>query len=305
MRATDIGEAATNSALTITNVTKNYGDVRAIDGLDLTIRAGETVALLGPNGAGKSTTIAMLLGLTAPDTGTVRVLGGDPERAVRNGRIGAMPQENRLIPRVKVRELIGFVRECYPAPPPLAEILETARITDLAGRWADKLSGGQTQRVRFAIALAGAPELIVLDEPTASLDVESRRELWAAIRGYAASGRTVLFSTHYLEEADDNADRIVVVDRGRLIADGTSAEIKQRVAGRTVSVDLPAGTALDRLPGVVAVEIRGDRAHLRSTDSDATVLALAGAGVVRNLEVTGAALEDAFLALTDTTKETV
>ncbi|MWA00191.1 ATP-binding cassette domain-containing protein [Actinomadura sp. LD22] len=299
----------TASAAEFAGVTKSYGTVRAVDGLDLRLDRGTSVALLGPNGAGKSTAIGMLLGLLQPDRGTVALLGTTPAQAVRAGRVGAMPQSGRLIGGVTVRELLGFVRLAYarksrahakePPVPALSELMEAARITELAGRRADQLSGGQAQRVRFAIAMAGAPDLIVLDEPTAGLDIEARRELWAAVRGYAEKGGTVLFSTHYLEEADDHADRIVVLDRGRVVADGTSESIKRRVPGRTVSFDL-AGPApsLDVLPGVVSSEVSGGRARLHTTDSDATVLALAEAGCVRNLEVTGARLEEAFLTLT-------
>jgi len=287
------------NAVSFTGVTKRYGAVQAVAGLSLDIPTGQTIALLGPNGAGKSTTIGMLLGLLPPDEGRVEVLGGTPEQAVRSGRIGAMPQEGRPIPRVSVRELVGFVRGTYPRPLPLAEILETARIADLADRRVDALSGGQSQRLRFAIALAGDPELMVLDEPTAALDVESRRELWASVRAYAARDRTVLFCTHYLDEADAFADRIVVIGDGRVLADGTPEEIKSRVAGRTVSVDVPGSLAfLQGLPGVVVSEVHGGRARLTTTDSDATVIALARAGAIRNLEVAGAGLEEAFLALT-------
>ncbi|MER7543862.1 ATP-binding cassette domain-containing protein [Actinomadura sp.] len=292
-------------AVLFTGATKDYGTVRAVDGLDLRLDRGTSVALLGPNGAGKSTAIAMLLGLIPPDAGEVRLLGTAPQRAVRSGRVGAMPQTGRLIGGVTVRELLGFVRRAYAAKardravPPLDELMETARVADLAGRRADRLSGGQAQRVRFAIAVAGAPDLLVLDEPTTGLDIESRRELWASVRSYAEHGRTILFSTHYLEEADDYADRIVVIDRGRVIADGTSEEIKRRVPGRTVAFDLDGpAAALDGLPGVVGSEVRGRRVLLHTTDSDATVLALAEAGMVRDLEVTGAGLEEAFLALT-------
>ncbi|MCP2335601.1 ABC transporter ATP-binding protein [Actinomadura rupiterrae] len=292
-------------AVELHGVTKSFGAVRAVDGIDLRLARGRTVALLGPNGAGKSTVISMMLGLRAPDAGTVRVLGGTPERAVRAGRIGAMPQTGRLIGGVTVRELVGFVQRAHAAVargpvPSLDDLLGVARISDLAGRRADALSGGQAQRVRFAMAVAGSPDLIVLDEPTAALDIESRRELWAAIRTCADRGATVLFSTHYLEEADAEADRIVVVDRGRVVADGTSEEIKRRVPGRTVSVDAP--TSLDAdlsaLPGVVSSEVDARRVRLHTTDSDATVLALAAAGAVRNLEVSGASLEEAFLSLT-------
>ncbi|MEV5410097.1 ABC transporter ATP-binding protein [Thermopolyspora sp. NPDC052614] len=296
-------EPATGAALALHRLSKSYGAVRAVDGLDLTVPRGQTVALLGPNGAGKSTTIGMLLGLIAPDSGHAEVFGMPPERAVRRGLLGAMPQEGGLVSRVTVRELLRFVAGTYAgthaAPLPPEEVLATARLADIADRWVDRLSGGQAQRVRFAVALAGNPRLLVLDEPTAALDVESRREFWENMRRYAERGTTILFSTHYLEEADEHADRVVVVSRGRVVADGTSREIKRVVALTTVSVTVDGETSwLGRLPGVTAVEVRGDRARLRSSDSDATVLALARAGAVRDLEVAPAALEDAFLALT-------
>ncbi|HEY9439230.1 MAG TPA: ABC transporter ATP-binding protein [Streptomyces sp.] len=274
--------------------------VRAVDGIDLTIGRGETVALLGRNGAGKSTTISLLLGLNEPDAGTVELLGRSPDRAVRAGLVGAMLQEGRPIPRVTVRELISFVASTYPHPMPVADVLALAGVTAYADRRIDKLSGGQTQRVRFAVALAGNPELIVLDEPTAALDVEARRAFWDSMRVFAGRGNTVLFSTHYLEEADENADRIVVIDRGRIVADGSSELIKRAAGGNLVSFDLAGRTAdgLELLPGVVAVEVRGGRALLRTDDSDATVVALVGIGAVRGLQVAPATLEDAFLSLT-------
>jgi ABC-2 type transport system ATP-binding protein len=287
------------AAVDLRGVSFRYGQVRAVDGLNLTIRPGEVVALLGPNGAGKSTTINLTLGVLAPDAGTIRIAGRSPAQAVASGRIGAMPQEGGLVPRTTVAELVRFLHGLYPDPMPVADVLAAAGLTDLAGRTVERLSGGQAQRLRFAMALVGHPGLLVLDEPTAALDVASRREFWAAMRGYARSNRTIVFSTHYLEEADDNADRIVVIAGGRTIADGTGDEIKKVVAGRTVSFDLTGTSAgLDRLPGVVAVEIRGDRAHLSTTDSDATVVALASAGLVRDLEVVGAGLEEAFMTLT-------
>ncbi|MGJ6965385.1 ABC transporter ATP-binding protein [Streptosporangium sp. G11] len=289
----------TNDAVSLRDVTKRFGAVRAVDGLSLDLPAGQTVALLGPNGAGKSTTIGLLLGLLAPDSGTVRVFGNTPEAAIRSGRLAAMPQEGGLVSRTTVRELVGFVSGTYRAPLPLEEVLATAGLEGLAGRRVERLSGGQAQRVRFALALIGDPELILLDEPTAALDVRARREFWENMRAFAARGRTIVFSTHYLEEADEYADRVVVVDRGRIVADGTSGEIKRLVALSTVSVAATGDTApLERLPGVVSVEIRGRRAHLRTRDADATVVALAAAGAVRDLEVVPAALEDAFIALT-------
>ncbi|MGW3242730.1 ABC transporter ATP-binding protein [Streptomyces sp. NPDC001070] len=286
--------------MSFTRVVKTFGAVRAVDGVDLEILRGESVALLGRNGAGKSTAISLLLGLNEPDDGEIRLFGTTPHAAVRAGRVGAMLQDGRPIPRVTVRELITFVARTYPAPMPVAEALELAGLTEVAGRRADRLSGGQAQRVRFAVALAGNPELIVLDEPTAALDVEARRAFWDSMRAYAARGNTVLFSTHYLEEADENADRIVVIDHGRVVADDSGERIKRAVGGNLVSFDL-AGAAtegLRQLPGVVSVEVRGDRALLRSADSDATVVALADRGMIRGLEVTAASLEDAFLSLT-------
>jgi ABC-2 type transport system ATP-binding protein len=298
----------TTDVVGFAGASKSYGGVRAVEGLDLAIGRGETVALLGPNGAGKSTTIGMLLGLLPPDEGTVRLFGGSPRGAVAAGRVGSMLQEAGLPSNVKVAELVAFVRGLYPEPLPVEKILATAGISGLIGRRSDKLSGGQTARVRFALALSGDPDLLVLDEPTAAMDVEGRREFWKSMRSHAATGRTILFSTHYLEEADVNADRIVVIAGGRVVAEGPGTEIKNRAGGRTVSLDLSGGPSggLDRLPGVVSVEMHGDRATLRSTDSDATVAALVGErGTPRNLEVSGVGLEEAFLALTtqDKTRE--
>ncbi len=298
---------------------KTFGAVRAVDGVDLEIGRGETVALLGlphsrlrstggtPIGAGKSTAISLLLGLNTPDTGTVELFGAAPESAVRNGLVGAMLQEARAVPRVTVGELVAFVARRYPAPMPVERALELAGIGELAGRRVDRLSGGQTQRVRFAVALAGNPSLIVLDEPTAALDVEARQAFWQSMRGFARRGHTVLFSTHYLEEADAHADRIVVIDRGRIVADGTGEQLKRAAGGSLVSIDLAGRPTegLDRLPGVRSLEIRGDRALLRTDDSDATVRALADLDAIRGLEVAPASLDDAFLALTAHELETV
>ncbi|MFF3331162.1 ATP-binding cassette domain-containing protein [Streptomyces sp. NPDC002888] len=290
----------TERAVSFRGAVKAYGDVRAVDGVDLEIAHGETVALLGRNGAGKSTTISLLLGLAEPDAGTVELFGAPPEVSVRAGRVGTMLQEARAVPRVTVGELVAFVAGRYPAPLPVARALELAGIAELAGRRVDRLSGGQTQRVRFAVALAGDPALLVLDEPTAALDVEARHAFWEAMRAYARRGHTVLFSTHYLEEADAYADRVLVLDRGRVVADGTGEELRRSAGGNLVSVDRagrgPADLAL--LPGVRSVEVTGGRARLRTDDSDATVVALARLGAIRGLEVAPASLDDAFLNLT-------
>lgn len=286
--------------MSFTGAVKTYGAVRAVDGVDMRIAQGETVALLGRNGAGKSTAISLLLGLVQADEGTVELFGAAPERSVLAGRVGAMLQDSRAVPRVTVRELVSFVAGRYPAPMPVAHALELAGITDLAGRRVDRLSGGQTQRVRYAVALAGNPSLLVLDEPTAALDVEARHAFWRSMREYAGLGRTVLFSTHYLEEADAHADRIIVIDRGRVVADGTGEQLRRAAGGNLVSIDLdgPGTEGLTLLPGVRSMEVRGDRALLRTDDSDATVIALAELGAIRGLEVAPASLDDAFLALT-------
>ncbi|WP_327367140.1 ABC transporter ATP-binding protein [Streptomyces sp. NBC_01217] len=292
------------AAVVLTGVIRTFGragrTVRAVDGIDLSIGRGETVALLGRNGAGKSTTIGLLLGLDEPESGSVRVLGRTAGQAVRAGLVGAMLQDGRPVQRVTVRELITFVASTYPRPMPVAEALSLAGVSAYANRRVDKLSGGQTQRVRFAVALAGNPELIVLDEPTAALDVEARRTFWDSMRAYARRGNTVLFSTHHLEEADENADRIVVIDRGRVVADGSGDTIRGAAGSSLVSFDLAGRPAegLELLPGVVTAEVSGNRALLHTADSDATVVELARLGAIRDLQVCRATLEDAFLALT-------
>ena len=290
------------NAISLSGVSKSYGSVLAVDALDIAVEDGRTVALLGPNGAGKSTTINMMLGLLRPTSGTIQIFGGTPAQAVSRGEIGAMLQSGLLIPELTVRELVEFVRRLYPKPLDRDEIFEMADLTDLAGRRAGRLSGGQAQRVRFALAIAGAPRLLVLDEPTAAMDVESRLRFWQSMRAYAALGRTVLFATHYLEEADENSDRVIVIARGHVVADGTAAEIKAGVSTQTVRFalgDQPTA-GLDTLPGVNGVEIRSGTVTLRTTDSDATVAALFPVTPldVHDLRISGADLEDAFLALT-------
>jgi ABC-2 type transport system ATP-binding protein len=289
------------AGLRIRGLTKSYGPVRAVDGVDLDVVAGETVALLGPNGAGKSTTIDMLLGLSRPDTGEVTAFGRPPADAVRAGLVGAMLQSGGLIGEVSVRELVELAASLYPAPMPVDEVLDRADLTELADRRTTKLSGGQTQRVRFALALVPDPQLLVLDEPTAALDVEARRRFWASMRQLTAAGRTVLFATHYLEEADAYADRVVLLARGRVVADGPATAIKAVVGGRTVRCTLPGAdlAALRRLPGVTAADAHGDVVTLRCSDSDAALRALLAAEpAARDVEVAGADLEDAFLSLT-------
>jgi ABC-2 type transport system ATP-binding protein len=277
------------------------GPVEAVREVDLSIARGETIALLGPNGAGKSTTIDMLLGLRRPDRGKVSVFGGSPADAVAAGQVSAMLQVGSLIPDLSVRELVTMVASLYPRPLEVGDVLALAGISGLAERRTQKLSGGETQRARFAVALVGDPELLVLDEPTAGMDVEGRRSFWTAVRELAARGKTIVFATHYLEEADANADRAVLMARGSVVADGPTTEIKARVGGRTIRATLPAADldSLAELPGVTAVEAHGETVIVACSDSDAAIRALLGEYPdARDIEIRGAAFEEAFLELT-------
>jgi ABC-2 type transport system ATP-binding protein len=283
------------------NVTKVYGRVRAVDGVSLKIRAGETVALLGPNGAGKSTSVDMLLALRPPTSGQIHVLGTDPYRAVKSGGVGAMLQSGGLMPEVTVREIVALVAGLHPRPLPVDQTLRRAGVAGLAGRRVDRLSGGQAQRVRFALAIAGECDLIVLDEPTTAMDVETRRSFWADMRAEAAQGRTLLFATHYLEEADQAADRVLVISNGRLIADGSPGEIKSQAGVRRLSFRL--GQVDERflrsLPALVSVDVQQDLVRIGSADTDRTLYALLDAGYrPREIEIASVGLEEAFLAIT-------
>jgi ABC-2 type transport system ATP-binding protein len=287
-------------ALDIEGLTVRYGETLAVDGLDLRIDAGETVALLGSNGAGKSSTLNAALGLFRPAAGRVRLLGQEPLAAIRAGGVGAMLQHGGLPSETRVGEVLDLVRRQYADPWPLGDLVATAGIDGLLGRKVDALSGGQRQRVLLALALAGAPPLLVLDEPTSAMDVEARQAFWTTMRGLAGRGHTVVFATHHLDEADAVADRVVVVAGGRVVADGSSAAVKSAVAGRTVRFTCPAPRGgLDVLPGVTSVGELGDLVELATTDAEATLRALlARYDRLPDLEVRGATLEQAFLQLT-------
>jgi ABC-2 type transport system ATP-binding protein len=277
------------------------GPIRAVRGIDVQIAVGETVALLGPNGAGKSTTIDMLLGLLAPDAGTVTVFGGSPQEAVTRGSVGGMLQTGELIRDLSVRELISMMASLYPDPLPVDEVLELTGVSEIAQQRTQKLSGGQTQRVSFAVALVSNPELLVLDEPTVALDVEGRLGFWTTMREFAGRGKTILFATHYLEEADAYADRAVLVAHGEIVADGPTNEIKAMVGNRSIRATLPGvdPDELARLPGVSGTERRGEAVTLVCNDSDAAIRALLAAyPAARDIEIEAAGLEQAFLELT-------
>jgi ABC-2 type transport system ATP-binding protein len=280
---------------------KHFGAVRAVDGIDLDIAPGETVALLGPNGAGKSTTIDMILGLAKPDAGSVQVFGSAPAQAVQRGAIGAMLQTGELIRDLKVRELLTMMGSLYPNPASLDDVVGVTGLADIVDRRTNKLSGGQTQRVRAAIALISNPDLLVLDEPTVAMDVEGRHVFWNSIRDIAALGKTILFATHYLDEADSYADRIVLMARGRIVADGPATEIKATVGLRTIRATLP-GADVSRvamLGGVKSADRRGEAVVLHCTDSDLAIRELLREyPAASDIEIAGAGLEQAFLLLT-------
>ena len=296
---------ANTASVSLLDLTKSFrspgGPVHAVRGVNIEIAPGETVALLGPNGAGKSTTIDMLLGLSEPDTGHVHIFGMTPKEAIAQGAIGAMLQTGAVLGDLSVRELIDMMASLYPNPLAIEDVLDLAGIADIAGRRTNKLSGGQTQRVRFAVAMVSNPDLLVLDEPTVAMDVESRHKFWESMRVFTSRGKTVLFATHYLEEADANADRIILMARGEVVADGAATEIKAATGGRQIRGTLPGADldALRALPGVRSAEPRGDSITLNCSDSDLAVRALLEAfPTIRDLEITGAALEAAFLQLT-------
>lgn len=305
---------------TLSHITKSYRNGvmalgTAADGLSLSLRRGEIVALLGPNGAGKSTAVRLMMGLSAPSSGTVRIFGADPRQSQTRLRTGVMLQVGRTPDMLRVREQLQLFRGYYPAPLPYAELVKSAGLEGIEERFFGQLSGGQKQRVLFALALAGDPDLVFLDEPTVGLDIESRRQLWAQIRSLAARGKTVLLTTHYLEEADALAHRIIVIDKGRVVCEGTPAEVKAFAAGGA-STDASAPraaamlktircvTALSReallsMPGVAEVTVEANMTTLRAVQPETALREmLALDPTLHGLEVSSPALEDAFLALT-------
>ncbi|MBL7257851.1 ABC transporter ATP-binding protein [Paractinoplanes lichenicola] len=304
MTLTTAPEAAPGTgtaAVDLDGVVKRFGAVTAVDGISLTIRPGEVVALLGPNGAGKTTTVDMLLGLSQPSQGRVAVYGKPPADAVALGLVSAVMQTGGLLKDYTVEETVRLTAVLFGKPrTAVTEALRRAGLTDIGKRLVGKCSGGQQQRLRFAMALLPDPELLILDEPTTGMDVAGRHEFWSAIRDDAARGRTVIFATHYLEEADAYADRVVFVRRGRIVADGTAAEVKALAAGRTVRATLPGATeaALAAIGGVDRAEVRGDTVYLHGNDTDEIARHLLTRTPAKDLEITSRNLEDAFLALT-------
>jgi len=284
----------------VRNLKKSYGNVVALHDLNLEIRAGELLALLGPNGAGKTTLVHVLLGMARPDAGSVKVFGADPYGGQVQTRVGAMLQVGRVPETMKVREHIDLFSSYYPNPLPMAETLEIAGLTDIKNRPYGELSGGQKQRVLFAISICGNPDLLFLDEPTVGLDVESRRLMWSQIRTLIARGKTVLLTTHYLNEADALAERILVLNHGSIIAEGTPAEIKTRATGKQIRCT--SRLTLDevrQIPGVLSVKSDRYAFELQVNAAEPVVRELLQRDSwLADLEVTNAGLEEAFLALT-------
>ncbi|MFD0711950.1 ABC transporter ATP-binding protein [Paenibacillus sp. GCM10027626] len=287
----------------LTNVSKVFNKNKAVDQLSFSIEKGSVVALLGSNGAGKSTTISMILGLLQPTAGEVKLLGGHPGDLRVRDRIGAMLQEVSVIDSLKVGEILQLFRSYYENPLPLDYLLQAANLTEEKNKIATSLSGGQQRRLGFAIALAGDPEILFLDEPTVGMDVTSRHLFWTAVRDMAAKGRTIILTTHYLEEADSVADRIIVIDRGRLIADGTPNEIKAKATGRQISFT-PHGDkdALEKqlqgMTGISRIEWNGQRIKLFSSDTDRLICELIQQRIqMKEIEIAAGGLEEAFQTL--------
>lgn len=281
-------------------VSKNYGDVQALRNVSLDVRGGEVVSILGPNGAGKTTAVKLLLGLAGANAGTVNVFGADPRNPKNRLRTGAMLQVARVPETLRVKEHVDLFSAYYPKPLPLAETLAAAGLKEIANRKFGDLSGGQKQRVLFALAICGDPDLIFLDEPTVGLDVEARRILWEEIRKLVSRGKTVLLTTHYLQEADALADRVVVINKGEIIAEGTPAEIKSRTAGKQIRCvsSLPV-VEVCSIPGVL--EVRADREGVlisTSVPDDVLRELFLRDRRVSGIEIISAGLEEAFLALT-------
>jgi len=292
-------------AIQLAGIVKRFGAVQAVRGIDLTIQPGEVVAFLGPNGAGKTTTLDMVLGLSDPTTGSVLIDGESPRKAVDSGRIAAVTQTGGLLNDISVREHVALIAHLFGyGGDRVDQVLSQAGIADIAKRKTQACSGGEKQRLKFAMALVCDPDLIVLDEPTTGMDVAARRDYWKDIHKQALTGRTVVFATHYLEEADLYASRVVTMMNGHVIADGTTAEVRNMVSGRTVTAnfdsDADAEAAVDAVKSLAtSADVQGAQATVHTKNSDDVLRAWVGATSARDVLVTSEGLEDAFLALTD------
>lgn len=303
-----------DQAVSLSGVTKSFqtkeGPFPAVNGIDLDIEVGQIVALLGPNGAGKTTTIDMILGLTAPTSGAALVYGANPRHAVQAGRVSAVLQTGGLLRDITVRETVTMVASTFAQHAGVDAVIERTGLSKLANRKVSKCSGGEQQRLRFALALLPDPDLLILDEPTAGMDVNARREFWATMHTEAAAGRTIIFATHYLEEADAFAQRIVLMAAGKIVADGSTEEIRAQASGRTVTATIPSERhtqvvqALEAMSEVREVHVEGQRITVTSTNSDVVACALLTELGGSELEITTGSLESAFVSITNATDET-
>jgi len=283
-------------------VTKTYGRVVALDDLSLALESGRVTAILGPNGAGKTTAIRILLGLTPPTRGSSTLFGLDPRAPLARRRTGVMLQIAKVPDTLTVREHIHLFSSYYPSPMPIGDVLAATGLTDVATRRYGALSGGQRQRVQFALAICGNPDLLFLDEPTVGLDVESRRGFWKEVRSLASAGRSIVLTTHYLEEADALADRIVMLRGGTIVADGAPHALKASVAGRRIRcVTTLAADVIAAVDGVRSVKCDGAMTDIMTSEAERVVRQLLLRDpALSGLEITGAGLEEAFLTLTAT-----
>lgn len=305
------GTAQRPPMVAVDSVTRTFpgagGRVVAVDDVSLTVDPGEVVAVLGPNGAGKTTLLDMVLGLNVPERGTIRVAGTTPKRAVQSSRVGALLQTGGLLPDLSVGETVRMIAALHRDHTPVEQVMETAGLTGIAGRRVGKCSGGEQQRVKFALALLPDPDLLILDEPTAGMDVGARHEFWQRMHAQADGGTTVLFATHYLEEAEQFARRTVLLGGGRVIADGPTDEVRSQAASAHVTVTWsPSQDQLEKLPAVLSAEVVGSQVRLRTDDADTLARHLLTRTEAHGITVTQASLEEAFMTLTgdQSTKET-
>lgn len=298
-------------ALEVRNLTKTFRtlsakqplEVTAVNDVSFSIAAGEIVGLLGPNGAGKSTLVDMILGLTSPSSGTVEVFGESPKTMINRGRMGAVMQSGGLLPELTVEETIAMIATTHAGRISVADALEHADLTRIRKRRISKCSGGEQQRVRFAIALLGDPDLLLLDEPTTGMDTNARRNFWTTMRAQAERGKTIVFATHYLEEAQNFATRIIMVNKGQIIADGTTHEIQALTKFRVITADFPGLSEqmvadINRAPGVIKAEGLGSSVKIHASDSDGVARWLLTNTRAHNLNISSNSLEDSFVALT-------
>jgi len=285
----------------LANATKRYGALLAVDNVSLAIGTGEVVAMLGPNGAGKTTSINLMLGLRSPTSGTARLFGMDPRDLRARSRVGVMLQESGVPGMLRVDEIVRLFCTYYPHPLPPAQAIAMAGLQEKSRTLVKDLSGGQHQRLYLALALCGDPEVLFLDEPTVGMDVEGRRRFLSEIADLGERGRTIVLTTHYLEEADQLAKRVIVIDHGHVIADSTPAEIKARVAGKRVTFTTERRLEETQLSGLPLNSIQLDqhRVRLLTNQPEEVLRELFRRGIdVHELEVAGADLEEAFVAMT-------